>query len=83
MKSMKIEPVNIMEVTNNGVVGQYKKNDIVGIVTLDNTCHIGRITFIDTESLEIDASKEFKSNIKTIKYKSIESVKIINSKQDI
>lgn len=81
---MKLESINILEMTkDDGSIEQFRKGSIVGIIELNDTCHIGKITFVDTESLEIDASKEFVSNIESIKHKDIESIKLINTKRGI
>lgn len=66
----------------------YMKGDIVTIeidkeiLTLDNVrgtklrkINTGKITYIDTDSLEVDCSTEFYSNILNIQYKWIVSVK--------
>lgn len=74
---MKIESVNIMEVTINERTIQFRENDIVEVVySLDKTC-TGRITFIDTTDFEIDASKEYKSDVRNIKYNDIELITLI------
>ena len=74
---MKIESVNIMEVTINERTIQFRKNDIVKVVySLDKTC-TGRIIFIDTTNFEIDASKEYKSDIRNIEYDDIKLIKLI------
>ena len=74
---MKIESVDIMEVYDNEGTIQFRKNDIVKVVySLDKTC-TGRITFIGRTNFEMDASKEYKSNIIDIKYDDIKSIKLI------
>ena len=74
---MKIESVDIIEVSDNEGTMQFRKNDIVEVVySLDKTC-TGRIIFIDTTNFEIDASKEYKSAIKNIEYDDIKSIKLI------
>lgn len=81
---MKIESVDILEVTNDeGAINQFRRNDVVEIITFDDKCYIGKITFVDMQSLEIDASKEFESDIKSINYKDIESIKLMNDKKGI
>ena len=74
---MKIESVDIMEVSDTEGTMQFRKNDIVKVAySLDKTC-TGRITFIDTTNFEIDASKEYKSDVRNIKYDDIELIKLI------
>ena len=74
---MKIESVDIMEVSDNEETMQFRKNDIVKVeYSLNKTC-TGRITFIDTTNFEIDASKEYKSAIKNINYDDIKLIKLI------
>ena len=74
---MKIETVDIMEVSDNEGTMQFRKNDIVKVsYSLDKTC-TGRITFIDTTNFEIDASKEYKSDIRNIEYDDIKLIKLI------
>lgn len=54
-----------------------EKNDIVKVMySLDEIC-TGRITFIDTTNFEIDASKEYKSDIRNIEYDDIKLIKLI------
>ena len=60
---MKIGSVDVIEVSVNGGIMHFGKNDIVKVVySLNKTC-TGRIIFIDTTNFEIDASKEYKSVI--------------------
>ena len=74
---MKIESVDIIEVSDNEGTMQFRKNDIVKVVySLDKTC-TGRIIFIDTTNFEIDASKEYKSDIRNINYDDIKLIKLI------
>ena len=92
---MKIESVDVLEVSNDKGTIQFRKNDIVeiiyeifeineenemnrinGISRISKKC-LGRIIFIDTNDIEIDASKECKSDIKTIQYDRIKSIKLI------
>ena len=92
---MKIECVDVFEVSNDKGTIQFRKNDIVeiiyeifeineenemnrinGISRISKKC-LGRIIFIDTNDIEIDASKEYKSDIKTIQYHEIESIKLL------
>ena len=74
---MKIESVDIVEVSDNEGTMQFRKNDIVKVVySLDKTC-TGRIIFIDTTNFEIDASKEYKSDIRNINYDDIKLIKLI------
>lgn len=81
---MKLESVDILEVTkDDGSIEQFRRGSIVGIIDKQDKCYIGKINFVDTESLEIDASKEFESNIKSIKYNEIESIKLIDKKKGI
>ena len=77
---MKIESVNVLEVYNDKGTIQFKKNDVVEILYeisgISKKC-LGRITFIDLNDVEIDASKEYKSDIRTILYNEIDSIKLI------
>ena len=74
---MKIESVDIMEVSDNEGTMQFRKNDIVKVEYSPYKTCTGRITFIDTTNFEIDASKEYKSAIKNISYDDIKSIKLI------
>ncbi|NFO89175.1 hypothetical protein FDC58_17655 [Clostridium botulinum] len=81
---MKIESIDILEITkDDGRIEQFRRGSIVGIIDKQDKYYIGKINFVDTESLEIDASKKFESNIKSIKYKDIESIKLIDKKKGI
>ena len=74
---MKIGSVDVIEVSDNGGIMHFGKNDIVKVVySLNKTC-TGRITFIGRTNFEMDASKEYKSNIIDIKYDNIKSIKLI------
>lgn len=74
---MKIESVDIMEVSGDKITIQFRKNDVVEILYRISKKCLGRITFIDTNNVEIDASKEYKSDIRSIKYEDIDSIKLI------
>lgn len=74
---MKIESVDIMEVSDDEGTIQFRKNDIVEILYKISEKCLGRITFIDTNNVEIDASKEYKSDVRNIKYCDIDSIKLI------
>lgn len=81
---MEIESIRVLKVTkDDGSIEHFNEGSIVGIVEKNDTCHIGKITFVDTDSVEIDASKEFAYGLKSIKYKNVESIKLINPKQGI
>lgn len=81
---MKLESINILEMTkDDGSIEQFREGSIVGIIKSTDTCYIGKITYIDTINLEIDASEKFVSNLKSIRYEDIKSIKLINTKQGI
>ena len=98
---MKVENVNVLEVSDDKGTIQFRKNDVVEILyeifeineenemndrnkmniikeisKISKKC-LGRINFIDTNDVEIDASKEYESNIENIRYKDIKSIKLI------
>ena len=78
---MKIENVNVLEVSDYKRTIQFRKNDIVEIlynISGKNKKCIGRITFIDFNHVEIDASKHYKCDIRNIRYNDIDSIKLIN-----
>ena len=80
---MKIGSVDVIEVSDNGGIMHFGKNDIVKVVySLNKTC-TGRITFIGRTNFEMDASKEYKSAIRDIKYDDIKSIKLIKRQQII
>ena len=103
---MKIENVNVLEVSNDKGTVQFRKNDVVEILyeifevneenemndrnkmntikeisKISKKC-LGRINFIDTNDVEIDASKEYESNIENIRYKDIKSIKLIKREKN-
>ena len=77
---MKIQSVNIMEVSDDKKTIQFRRNNVVKILYemsgMSKEC-IGRIIFIDSNRVEIDASKEYKSDIRTILYDDIDLIKLI------
>ena len=77
---MKIQRVEVMEVSDDKGTIQFRKNDVVEILYeingISEKC-LGRIAFIYLKDFEIDASKEYKSDIKNIRYKDIKSIKLI------
>ena len=74
---MKIESVDVLEVSDDKGTIQFRKNDVVEILYRISKKCLGRITFIDTNTVEIDDSKEYKSDIKSIIYEEIDSIKLI------
>jgi hypothetical protein len=82
---MKIESISIIEVKTESNTLQLRSGDIVSVLLKDDTainpcdCTIrGRIIFIDTEDIELDCSKEYESNIRTIRFKDIRNLFKIN-----
>ena len=103
---MKVENVNVLEVSDDKGTIQFRKNDVVEILyeifeineenemndrnkmniikeisKISKKC-LGRINFIDTNDVEIDASKEYESNIENIRYKDIKSIKLIKREKN-
>ena len=103
---MKVENVNVLEVSDDKGTIQFRKNDVVEILyeifkvneenemndrnkmniikeisKISKKC-LGRINFIDTNDVEIDASKEYESNIENIRYKDIKSIKLIKREEN-
>ena len=103
---MKVENVNVLEVSDDKGTIQFRENDVVEILyeifkvneenemndrnkmniineisKISKKC-LGRINFIDTNDVEIDASKEYESNIENIRYKDIKSIKLIKRKNN-
>ena len=103
---MKVENVNVLEVSDDKGTIQFRKNDVVEIIyeifeiseenemndrnkmniineisKISKKC-LGRINFIDTNDVEIDASKEYESNIENIRYKDIKSIKLIKREEN-
>ena len=74
---MKIESVDIIEVSDNEGTMQFRKNDIVKVVYSLDKAYTGRIIFIGTTNFKIDASKEYKSDIRNINYDDIKLIKLI------
>jgi hypothetical protein len=78
---MEINSLSIMEVKTKDKTLQLKQEDVIAILLKDDKvinpvdCTIrGRITFIDFEAIVLDCSKEYKSDIRTIKFKDISSL---------
>lgn len=68
---MKLERIEILVNKNTGE--EFKEEDIVKIKTELMSC-VGRITYIDTSFLEIDASNDFHSCVESINFKDIEEI---------
>lgn len=75
---MNVVVSSVIETLCNGRAIQFKENDIVEIIDVDNSKYIGRIDFIDSNYIKIDASEKFKSHIFNIRYNVISSIRLIN-----
>lgn len=84
---MNIKPIEVLEVENNNKIIQFKRDDIVKINignpwNNDSCVVIGKILFIDVTSLELDCSTLYYSDVKTISYEDISSIKLYNEGED-
>lgn len=78
-----LKSIDILELTKeNGEIELFRVGDKVDINLMypfagsyKKENHIGIIKFIDTDNVEIDASKECESIIISPKYKDVESIK--------
>lgn len=76
---MNIVVSKVIKTLCNGYTVQFRENDIVEIIDVDNNKYIGRINFIDSNYIEIDASEKFKSHIINIRYNVISLIRLINT----
>lgn len=84
---MNIKPIEVLEVENNNKIIQFKRDDIVEIDIgnpwdNDSCVVIGKILFIDLTSLELDCSTLYYSDVKTISYEDISSIKLYDEGED-